>query len=425
MIRKIIIAIVCCMAGTIYAQNGTVSPYSYFGLGDLRSIGSVENQMMGGISMYADSIHINLNNPAAYGGLGRTTYTASLSRRESTLKGADSKQNSSVTSLDYLAIGFPIIDNKVGIGFGIKPFSSVGYEVESSFTDPDAGIVTNKYTGEGGVNTVFFSVGARILQDLTVGVTTNFNFGSIETNRVQDVENVQFGTFDFRESKVNSANFKISANYTPMLTDKIRMNTYFGVETQNNLSSDNTKTIGSFSSSTGQQIETIDVDLDRLGLASRGITIPTTTTIGLGFGQDRKWFVGTEYSAQKLEDYTAPFFTVDNLTYENSSRFAIGGFYTPDYTSFTDYYKRITYRAGAKYINSGMVVNNEDITDFGITFGVGLPLDAINDPFSNINIGFEIGKRGTTSADLIQENYFKINLGISLNSKWFNKRTIN
>lgn len=48
MIRKIIIAIVCCMAGTIYAQNGTVSPYSYFGLGDLRSIGSVENQMMGG-----------------------------------------------------------------------------------------------------------------------------------------------------------------------------------------------------------------------------------------------------------------------------------------------------------------------------------------------------------------------------------------
>lgn len=37
------------MAGTIYAQNGTVSPYSYFGLGDLRSIGSVENQMMGGV----------------------------------------------------------------------------------------------------------------------------------------------------------------------------------------------------------------------------------------------------------------------------------------------------------------------------------------------------------------------------------------
>lgn len=72
-----------------------------------------------------------------------------------------------------------------------------------------------------------------------------------------------------------------------------------------------------------------------------------------------------------------------------------------------------------------MVVNNEDITDFGITFGVGLPLDATNDPFSNINIGFEIGKRGTTSADLIQENYFKINLGISLNAKWFNKRTIN
>lgn len=425
MIRKIIIAIVCCMAGTIYAQNGTVSPYSYFGIGDLRSIGSVENQMMGGISMYADSIHINLNNPAAYGLLGRTTYTASLSRKELNLKSADGSQNTSVTSLDYLGIGFPIVLGKLGLGFGIKPFTSTGYEIEDTFTSADNGEITNVYSGEGGVNSVFFSVGGRVVDDLTVGITANYYFGVVESRRVQDVEDVQYGTFDFRESKVNGANFKISANYTPMLTDKIRMNTYFGIETQNNLSSDNTKTIGSFSSSTGQEIETIDVDLDNVGLASRGITIPTTTTVGLGFGQDRKWFFGAEYGAQKFEDYTAPFFTVDNLEYEDASRIAFGGFYTPDYTSFTNYFKRITYRAGAKFINSGMVVNNEDIKDFGITFGLGLPMNAPNDPFSNINIGFEIGKRGTTSADLIQENYFKVNLGISLNAKWFGKRTIN
>ncbi|MDO6853936.1 hypothetical protein Q4599_10125 [Cellulophaga lytica] len=425
MIRKIIIAIVCCMAGTIYAQNGTVSPYSYFGIGDLRSIGSVENQMMGGISMYADSIHINLNNPAAYARLRQTTYTASLSRKDINFKGQNLSDNSSVTNLDYLAIGFPIIDDRLGVGFGIKPFTSSGYEIEESFTSADNGEITNVFSGDGGVNSVFFSAGVKVIEDFTVGVTANYYFGVVDSRRVQDVEDVQYGTFDFRNSRVNGANFKISANYTPMLTDKIRMNTYFGVETQNNLSSENTKTIGSFSSSTGQEIETIEVDLDNAGSANRGVTIPTTTTVGLGFGQDRKWFIGTEYSAQNLEDYRAPFFTVSNLTYKNASKIAFGGFYIPDYTSFTSYYKRITYRAGARFENTGMVVNNEDIKDFGITFGLGLPLNAVNDPFSNINIGFEIGKRGTTNADLIQENYFKVNLGISLNSKWFRKRTIN
>jgi len=69
-----------------------------------------------------------------------------------------------------------------------------------------------------------------------------------------------------------------------------------------------------------------------------------------------------------------------------------------------------------------MIVNNAEINDFGITFGVGLPLGR---SLPNINLGFEIGKRGTTEADLIEENYIKINLGFSFNDIWFQKRKIN
>jgi hypothetical protein len=45
--------------------------------------------------------------------------------------------------------------------------------------------------------------------------------------------------------------------------------------------------------------------------------------------------------------------------------------------------------------------------------------------FSNINVGFELGRRGTTDANLIEESYFKINLGLSLNARWFVKTKIN
>ncbi|MGC1516936.1 MAG: hypothetical protein WA810_15285, partial [Maribacter sp.] len=70
MIRKILFAIAYLTAFGIYAQNGTVSPYSFFGIGDLTSTSTVENQMMGGIAVFADSIHISLKNPAAFSELG-------------------------------------------------------------------------------------------------------------------------------------------------------------------------------------------------------------------------------------------------------------------------------------------------------------------------------------------------------------------
>ena len=53
------------------------------------------------------------------------------------------------------------------------------------------------------------------------------------------------------------------------------------------------------------------------------------------------------------------------------------------------------------------------------TLGVGLPLGGT---FSNVNIGFELGKRGTTNAGLIQENYANFTLALSLNDRWFVKR---
>jgi hypothetical protein len=68
------------------------------------------------------------------------------------------------------------------------------------------------------------------------------------------------------------------------------------------------------------------------------------------------------------------------------------------------------------------VVNNESIDELGISFGVGVPVGRL---FSNANIGFEIGQRGTTSSNLVQENFFNISLSLSLNDRWFEKRKFN
>ena len=153
--------------------------------------------------------------------------------------------------------------------------------------------------------------------------------------------------------------------------------------------------------------------------------IPTTATLGVGYGEDKKWFLGAEYSFQELSSFENELTPASNLEYQNAQTYRLGGYYIPDYTSFTSYMKRLTYRAGAKVSKSGIVVDNKEINDFGITFGLGLPLSSMSRSLSNINIGFELGKRGTKYGDLVEESYFKVNVGLSLNDKWFIPRKIN
>ena len=420
MIKKILIAFLCVVAHGAFAQNGTISPYSYFGIGDDRDKGAVDTQMMGGVSMYGDSIHINLSNPAAYSKLRLTAYTAGISHKEYQLKSWNEEQRTSVTNLDYLAIGFPLAKN-VGFGFGIMPYSSVGYSLNSTSNSAN-GEVSNFFEGEGGLNRLYASIGFEPIKNLSFGVTANFNFGTLEYQRIQSVEGVQFGTLDDRESNINGYDFKYALNYNPTIKDKYTLYTSVLVNTQGNLTSENTQTLGSFSLVTGNNVEVVDVDLDASNLRNTELKIPTRTTFGLGFGENKKWFLGAEYSFQQMNDFENTFLGLDNIDYGDANTYALGGYWIPDYRSLTGYFNRITYRAGLRYDMTGMTINNKEINNFGITFGLGLPLGG---DFSNINVGFELGRRGTTDANLIEESYFKVNIGLSLNDRWFQQRKIN
>lgn len=426
MIRKIGFVIACLTAFGTYAQDGTISPYSYFGLGDIRASGTVENQMMGGIGVYADSIHVNLRNPAAYSKLGVqfgedfgiTTYTAGISHKESRLKSFTEQQSSAVTNLEYLAIGFSL-KKGLGLGFGIAPYTSVGYNFVDQTSD---GRITTLYSGEGGLNKLYLSLGYEFAKNLSLGVTANYNFGTIESLRIQSVENVQFGAKDERSSTINGIDLNYALSYSPAVDDDHTLFTSLRVNTQANLSARNTKRIGSYDVATAQDIEVIDVNLAAVGLYETGVKIPTTTTLGIGYGKNMQWFLGFEYSFQKLGDYSNDFLEIEGVQYQNASSFAFGGFYTPDRNSFSSYLKKITYRAGLRLDQTGMTVNDKDINNFGITFGLGLPL---GNGLSNLNLGFELGRKGTTAADLVEESYFKVNVGLSLNDQWFRKRKIN
>ena len=62
--NKLLSFFVVAIAAFSYGQNATLSPYSYYGFGQPANANTAENNMMGGITVYADSIHFSLDNPA-------------------------------------------------------------------------------------------------------------------------------------------------------------------------------------------------------------------------------------------------------------------------------------------------------------------------------------------------------------------------
>jgi hypothetical protein len=87
--------------------------------------------------------------------------------------------------------------------------------------------------------------------------------------------------------------------------------------------------------------------------------------------------------------------------------------------------KRVAYRAGMKYEKSYLLLNNQQINDFGISFGVGLPVYIpMYRSSSLINVAAEIGRRGTKKNNLVAETYAKIDVSVNLMDFWFMKRKI-
>ncbi|WP_178983401.1 hypothetical protein [Winogradskyella helgolandensis] len=437
MIKRFIVICITIIGSAAFAQQGTSSPYSFYGIGSLKFKGTVENQSMGGIGVYLDSIHFNLKNPASYAGNALNgpyfngesrpvKFTVAGTMTNTTLKSnsGDAKANTAI--FDYLAVSVPI--GKFGVGFGLLPYTSVGYRLDDINDDS---VLQNRFSGEGGLNRVFAGMGYQVTEKLSVGVDFNYNFGNIQNNALDveyadDGDVVQYQTVEYNRSDLSGLNLNFGLNYKTMVTDKLELSATATYAPGSKLNSDNVRsysavTVDATTLETTATSSTIDADLEAQNLKNTKLILPATLSFGVGIGDPKSWFIGTEYTYQSTSDFSNPVFSNDISTYENSSKIAIGGFYIPDYNAFSGYYKRVVYRAGLNFANTGLVIKDESIKEFGISFGLGLPVGR-RSFFSNANLGLEFGKRGTTNQNLIQENFINFNLSLSLNSRWFEQK---
>ena len=416
-------------------SQGSASPYSFYGIGSLNFNGTTENRAMGRLSMVTDSIHMNFRNPASFTGNdlkafnneGRLVkFTVSVGNSDINFKTQNASAKSTTTSFDYLGMSVPM--GKFGMGFGLIPHSSVGYKLESL---DDADLIKYKYSGKGGLNKVLLGLAYQFSESLALGMNFDYNFGNIQNNGVEflyddNSEPLDYHSREANRSDLSGFSYNLGITFKPMLTDVIQLHSAFTYSPDYNLNSDNSRTFSSIviNSNSGEEypINEINVDLESLGLKETNLSMPSKTSIGFGIGKIKKWFIGTEYTFVNTSVFKSDLINIDNSSYEDGSTISFGGYFIPEFSSFNNLLKRIVYRSGIYFEKTGLIINDQSISEVGMTFGVGIP---VGNMFSNLNLALEVGNRGTTDANLVEEKFANLKMSLSLNDRWFVKRKYN
>lgn len=412
MIKNFLLGFLLFYSITNLAQEGTSSPYSFYGIGDIKFKGTVDTRAMGGVSVFPDSIHLNLQNPASYSTLKYIAFTIGGNFNTTRFKTNAEQENARRSAVDYIAIGIPI--GKLGATFGLMPYSSVGYQI-NSISSPS---MARQFTGNGGVNKAFIGFAYQINKNFSVGADINFNFGSIRTESVVFSNQVLYGTKERNNSSISGLNINTGVIYNRALNKKVNLFSSLIFTPESSLKTLNSRNISTVQFSEGAGFIPTDAGID-VAVANNNINLPSKIAAAFGLSENKKWGIGAEYTKQQFSSYSNRFVEITSGRFENANRYAIGGYIIPKYNSFSNYFERVNYRAGLRTENTGLIVNNKSITDTAITMGLGLPLGGI---LSNLNLTFEYGKRGTRAENLVEENYMNFLISVSLTDKWFVKR---
>ena len=422
MINKLLTAAVIILLASVsaFSQNGTSSPYSFYGIGELKFDGTVENRSMGGLSVYSDSIHLNLQNPASLGKLKLTNISIGGEQDFITQTTDNQSAKGSSSTIDYVALGLPL--GKFSTSVGLTAYTSGGYKTGGS--DPaNAEVGDSRYSGTGGLNRVFWAGGYSINKNLQIGAEINYQFGKIENEAIY-ITGVTYDVKEYNQSKLTGLGFNLGLMYSGKINENMSLFSSLSYAPEINMKSDNYRTLSTIVFNPNNEPIEREVsvqDLEALGLAETDFKLPSRLTLGAGIGQEKKWFAGADFTFLGTSSLINRTFNPTNVEFNNSTKVSVGGFYIPRYNSLTSYWNRVVYRAGFRYENTGLEINDRKINEFGMSFGAGLPVGRL---FSNVNLGVEYGIRGTTEANLVKERFVNLNISLSFNDRWFQRRRI-
>lgn len=407
----------------IFAQSGTNSPYSQYGLGILSDQGNSFNRDMNGVGIALTSHNqVNYINPASYSKTDSLSFIfdVGMSLQMTNFKEGNVKKNANNADFEY-AVASLRLAKHFGLGFGIVPFSKIGYNFSNKTNDN-----LSSFTGSGGVNELFVGLGYEPVKGLSIGVNAGYLWGDF-TRTV---------TYSYSNSSASSITKIQNADISNYKLD-------FGAQYSFNINKKDVLTVGATYGMGHSLHATPTMDITNTDpatavtnktsyIADDAISLPDQFGIGVAYLHGTKWTVTADYTLQQWSNAQYPLYTEEyglKGTYKASSdmyldrnKIGVGGEYCQN-TEGRSFTSRIRYRFGASYTTPYVKLNtikgvNDGPKEISVSAGVGVPIMNGYNNRSLINISAQWVHAST---EFIKENTFRINIGLTFNEKWFAK----
>lgn len=447
--RLYILFLLCITSISLSAQIDNIidenDPYSLFGPGDLRETLPAKSRAMGGVGIASNNRNrLNLSNPASLAWLRLTTLQSGflvknnwLTDETAVTSDLGSTQSGNL-SMAYVSLGFPIWKDYIGTAISLQPYSRVSYDIYDEFLNTGSIDSTEySYKGIGDIQTFSWSNGFKY-KSVAAGFGADYYFGNVtrstnaftnETNffGIRRSDYIGMTGLSFNAGLLVSHKFDskdLDEEGVPKPEKAVRVNLGARYKTGASLNTDLERyweRIQRGSSGVVFPFDTVQAILTDTGK----ITLPSEMGIGIMIMRGNSLEIGLDYALYNGSEYRY-LGAKDSL--QNASKISLGMAITPNRRS-KKYFSRTNYRFGGYYYTNHLRLFGEDIPEYGISFGLGLPIrpvgvNLLNQELSEVDIALVFGQRGQATNPLIKENFFKVTAGINLNAKWFNKRLI-
>lgn len=420
------LSLVATLACTVaYAQDDTPiasinSPYSMYGFGSMADQSTVGRRGMGGVG-YAinDGSSINLKNPASYAAIDSLTMLidAGISLYTTRLSNGTTSTSAKNASFDYVALQFRLCKG-LGVALAYLPFSKVGYNFSTServnnsqAPGIDFGSNTYSYTGTGGLQQLMLGLGWRPFDGLSIGVNASFMHGTIDrTLSVSSTNTSSYGFTRTQQLKVKDYKIDFGLQYAKAVKEHHRIGVGLFYSMGHDMNSD--ATIAYLKNSSSSVIS-----YDEASVAG-GVAMPHIFGGGLSYTYDDRLTVAADYTMQMWGDKAF----LGSRAMTDRSIYNVGAEYVHD-TKSKRYLSTIRYRVGAYYSDPYVMINgHKGAREWGVSLGFAFPL-VQNKSLVQVS-GQYVKVSSSAEAIGLDEDMFKISVGITFNERWFMKMKV-
>ena len=413
--NKSIIFCFCLFVSVIAKSQTNNSPYSIIGIGDIEN--SYFDRTAGmantGVAVWSTRNLIQ-NNPATYVKLDtipfKTAFNFEVGARYNGVNYSGTPITNATdnrsTDLQFKKAAFAVrLKKRWAISIGLLPFSSSNYSFNQNKQIPGGDFAVPSYIqGSGNVSQFYLANSFAITRHLSFGIHTAILFGQfsqIETIAYNTVSDSVLTTT--RNYSVSSPYVKFGFQYDKDITNKWNLSIGSTLALQANLS-------GIYDLSIMNGYSTFKSSETN---ANNYFTIPVSYTGGIATTYAQKFTVAADYSFQPWSNMN-----YSGLGYKvvDSKRYSIGGQYSNNLKFPTGLVaERYFLQAGFYYADSYLQVYGNQIHDIGGSIGAGF-----NSLKSGLGISAAllVGSRGTTSQNLIKENYTQFSFTLSYRDFW-------